>query len=88
MVELEKTVHYCELFALYGKLLSFSQQRVLTDYYENDLTLSEIAENNGTTRQAVYDAVVKAQQKLFLIEKKVGAFKQIRYLKEKLNGNF
>lgn len=88
MVEIEKTVYYGNLFTLYGKLLSPVQQKFLSDYYENDFTLSEIAENNNVSRQAVYDAVVKAQQKLVSIEKKVGAYEQIKALKEKLNGIF
>ncbi len=85
MSDIEKTVLFGGLFDLYGKLLSGVQENVMRDYYENDLTLSEIAENNHISRQAVYDAVVKAQKKLLEIEKKVGAYQEIIKLKSGRN---
>lgn len=81
MVEIEKTVYFGNLLELYGKLLSPVQEKFIRDYYDNDLTLSEIAQNNGVSRQAVYDAIVKAQNKLVEFENKVGAFKEISRLK-------
>ena len=87
MIEIEKTDYLGNLFELYGRPLSASQESVFRDYYENDLTLSEIAENNNVSRQAVYDCVLKAQKKLIEIEDKVGAYKEICRLKGKLNGN-
>lgn len=81
MVEIEKTIYFGNLFELYGKLLSPVQELVMREYYERDLTISEIAQNMKTSRQAVHDAVVKAQNKLLEIEEKVGAFKEISRLK-------
>lgn len=81
MIEIEKTLYFGNLFELYGKLLSPVQEFVMREYYVCDLTLSEIAENMKKSRQAVYDAVVKAQNKLLEIEEKVGAFKEISRLK-------
>ena len=83
---IEKTIFFGGLFDLYGKLLSQAQESVMRDYYDNNFTLSEIAENNKVSRQAVYDAVVKAQNKLLEIEEKVGAYKKINELKGN-NGN-
>ena len=83
---IEKTIFFGGLFDLYGKLLSSAQEAVMRDYYDNNLTLTEIAENNKISRQAVYDAVVKAQNKLLEIEEKVGAYKKIKKLKGN-NGN-
>ena len=82
----EKTVLFGDLFYLYGNLLSATQENVMRDYYNNDLTLTEIAENNKISRQAVYDAVVKAQKNLLEIEEKVGAYKKITGLKLKKRG--
>lgn len=82
----EKTVFFGELFDLYGKLLSITQENVMRDYYNNDLTLTEIAENNKISRQAVYDAVIKAQNNLLEIEEKVEAYKKITELKSKERG--
>lgn len=87
MVEIEKTVYFGNLLELYGKLLSPVQQRIMRDYYENDLTLSEIAENNKISRQAVYDAVVKSQAKLSQFEEKVGAYREISRLKGIIDGD-
>jgi predicted DNA-binding protein YlxM (UPF0122 family) len=81
---IEKTILFGELLDLYGKLLSNVQENVMKDYYENDLTLSEIAENYGISRQAAYDAVMKAQKRLLEIEEKVGAHAEITRLKKKL----
>ena len=81
MVEIEKTIYFGNLFELYGKLLSPVQELVMREYYERDLTISEIAQNLKISRQAVHDAVVKAQNKLLEIEEKVGAFKEISRLK-------
>lgn len=87
MVEIEKTVYFGNLLELYGKLLSPVQQQIMRDYYENDLTLTEIAENNKISRQAVYDAVVKSQTKLSQFEEKVGAYKEISRLKGIIDGD-
>ena len=49
---MEKNVKVSMLCQIYGKLLTQKQLEVLNDYYNNDLSLSEIAENNKITRQA------------------------------------
>ena len=59
------------LCQIYGKLLTEKQLEVLNDYYNNDLSLSEIAENNNITRQAVRDIIKKGENKLFEIEEKL-----------------
>ena len=46
---MEKNVEISVLCQLYGKVLTEKQYEVLTDYYNNDLSLSEIAENNVVT---------------------------------------
>lgn len=84
MSDIEKTILFGNLFDLYGKLLSNSQQKVMNEYYIDNLTLSEIAENNNISRQAVYDCVQKAQAKLLEFEEKVGAEKKISLLEKRI----
>ncbi|MFR2534598.1 MAG: putative DNA-binding protein [Clostridia bacterium] len=68
---MEKNVKISMLCEIYGKLLTQKQLEVLTDYYNNDLSLSEIAQNNGITRQAVRDIIKKGENKLFELEEKL-----------------
>ena len=68
---MEKNVKVSILCELYGKLLTEKQYEFLNDYYNNDLSLSEIAENNNITRQAVRDNIKKGEKKLFEYEEKL-----------------
>ena len=68
---MEKNVEISILCEIYGKLLTKNQLEILTDYYNNDLSLSEIAENNNITRQAVRDIIKKGENKLFELEEKL-----------------
>ena len=68
---LEKNVKVSMLCQIYGKMLTEKQYEVLSDYYNNDLSLSEIAENNQITRQAVRDIIKKGENKLFELEEKL-----------------
>ena len=68
---MEKNVKISILCQLYGKLLSEKQLEFIDDYYNNDLSLSEIAENHGITRQAVRDMLKKGEKKLFEYEEKL-----------------
>ena len=68
---MEKNVKISILCQLYGKLLTEKQYEILNDYYNNDLSLSEIAENNKITRQAVRDNIKKGEKKLFEYEEKL-----------------
>ena len=68
---MEKNVEISMLCQLYGKLLTEKQYEFIDDYYNNDLSLSEIAENNNITRQAVRDIIKKGEKKLFEYEEKL-----------------
>ena len=89
---MEKNVKISILCQLYGKLLSEKQLEFIDDYYNNDLSLSEIAENHGITRQAVRDMLKKGEKKLFEYEEKLlfmkrmlNQEKQIQLILEQLN---
>lgn len=68
---MEKNVKLSILCQIYGKLLTQKQYDLLDNYYNDDLSLSEIADNNGITRQAVRDNIKKGENKLFEFESKL-----------------
>ena len=73
---MEKKIEISILLDLYAKLLTEKQYDFLNDYYNNDLSLSEIAENEGITRQAVRDNLKKGENKLFEYEEKLGLMRK------------
>lgn len=72
------------LLETYGKLLTEKQYNLLQDYYNSDLSLSEIAENEGITRQAVRDNLKKGEYKLFEYEEKLGVMKKTLMQEEEI----
>ena len=73
---MEKNVKLSILCELYGELLTKKQYQIINDYYNNDLSLSEIAQNNNITRQAVRDILKKGENKLFEYEEKLNFMKR------------
>ena len=70
------------LYDFYGQLLSKRQQEVMALYHEENLSLSEIAEEFGISRQAVHDTLKKAEQSLADYEAKLGLMKRLMKSKE------
>ena len=73
---MDKHIEIGILVGIYGKLLTKKQYDVINDYYNNDLSLSEIAENNNISRQAVRDLIKKGESKLFEYEEKLNIMKK------------
>jgi len=65
-------VHISALLDLYGPVLSERQRDVLELYYNDDLSLAEIAEDTGITRQGVRDAIKKGEKELAGWEARLG----------------
>lgn len=66
---MEKHIEISILWQIYGKLLTEKQYNALNDYYNEDLSLAEIAEQYNISRQAVRDIIKKGEQNLFEYEK-------------------
>ena len=81
---MEKNVQISILLETYGKLLTNKQFQMLDDYYNKDLSLSEIAENEKITRQAVRDNLKKGENKLFEYEEKLGIMKKTLMQEKKI----
>ena len=83
-MELENSVKISILLEIYGKLLTPKQYELLDDYYNNDLSLAEIAENENITRQAVRDNLKKGERKLFDYEEKLEIMKKKKMQEEQI----
>lgn len=70
------------LLDFYGEMLTFRQREMLELYYDDDLSLAEISEHAGITRQGVRDAVKRAEAQLFELEDKIGMVKRFGRVKE------
>ena len=81
---MEEKIKISLLYQLYGKMLTEKQQEIIEDYYNNDLSLSEIAENNDITRQAVRDIIKKSEKKLNSYEKTLGLMQKSIEQKNKI----
>ncbi len=68
----EKNLEIGLLLDFYGELLSDSSRYATDLYYNEDLSLSEIAEHMKITRQGVHDSIEKATAKLLSFEAKLG----------------
>ena len=80
---MEKNVEVSTLLDFYSDLLTENQRQALNLYYNEDFSLSEIAENQGITRQGVRDTVQKAQTQLFELEKKLHLAQRFNEMQEK-----
>ena len=67
---MDKNVQIGMLCDIYGELLTERQQDILDLYYNNNLSLAEIAEEMQITRQSVRDSILKGEKKLFRIRRK------------------
>lgn len=84
--DIEKYINQGILYDFYGKLLTEHQQRIYEDVVFNDLSLSEIAENEGISRQGVSDLIKRCNKSLISYEEKLGLIKKFdetkSYVKE------
>lgn len=68
----EKNLRFILLFDIYGELLTETQRTMFHFYYNEDLSLAEIAENMGMTRQGVRDSIKRSEETLLVLEEKLG----------------
>lgn len=82
---MEKNIEVSLLFDFYGELLKPSGRQAIDLYYNDDLSLAEIAAQTGITRQGVRDSIKRYEQQLFDFEKKLGLFRQFQTLRQGLD---
>ena len=71
-----------ELYSVYGELLTENQRETIEDYFGLDLSLGEIAEMRGVSRQAIKYTLDNAEKALKEYENKLGFLKKISQVKE------
>ncbi len=72
------------LLDFYGMLLTDKQRETVEYYYNDDLSLGEIAENLHISRQGVRDSVKRSEAILFEAEEKLGLMKNADVMKQSL----
>ena len=70
------------LYDLYGGMLTEKQREIFEMYYNDDLSLSEISENQGITRQGVRDAVLRTEETLRDCEVRLGLMNKLGRLSQ------
>ena len=68
----DEMLHMTMLFDFFGDLLTEKQSEYFDLYHNEDLSLSEIAESAGISRQGVYDIISRAEKSLAEMEQKTG----------------
>ena len=84
--DIERVEYASMLYDFYGNLLNEAQNEVMALYHEDNLSLSEIAEELGQTRQAVHYTLRKAEKALESYEEKlklVASYKENQQLAKK-----
>lgn len=73
------------LLDFYGEVLTEKQREVITLYYDDDLSLAEIAQHAGITRQGVRDAIKRGESTLLFMEEKLGLAAKFDSMQDALN---
>jgi predicted DNA-binding protein YlxM (UPF0122 family) len=77
-MKFDNIAHVSLLFDFYGKLLTKRQKEVMELYYEENLTLAEIADEFSISRQGVHDALKNAEKALKGYEEKLGLVEKLQ----------
>ena len=81
---MDNVLKYTKLFDYYGNLLTEKEQNYFKDYYFENLSLSEIAQNYNISRNAVHKQIKSCEIKLEQYEEKLGIIKRDEKIKKDL----
>ena len=79
---MDNRLYLIDLYDLYGELLTDKQKDYFEDYYFDNLTLQEIAENNDISRNAVHKQLKEAEDKLNHFENVLNIYNKNKRIKE------
>ena len=80
-----KNLEISLLLDFYGDMLTEKQRDVVELYYNEDLSLSEIAAHSGITRQGVRDSIKRAESVLLELEERLGLARKFRQIQDGLD---
>ena len=78
----EKNLNIGYLLDFYGDLLSDRKKSTMEMYYNEDLSLAEIAQEIGISRQGVHETIKKAEEELLFYEDKLGLAKRFKQVEK------
>ena len=79
---MDNRLYLIDLYDLYGDLLTDKQKTYFEDYYFDNLTLQEIAENNDVSRNAVHKQLKESEDKLNHFENVLKIYEKNKRIKE------
>lgn len=79
---MDKEIYLSALYDYYSVLLTDKQKNYFEDYYFNNYSLSEIAENNKTSRNAIHKQVKETENKLLDYEDKLKLYQKASEIAE------
>lgn len=79
---MESRFYLINLYDIYGELLTEKQQEYFEDYYFNNLTLSEMGENYGVSRNAIHKQLKETEEKLNKYEMILKLYEKNKRIKE------
>ena len=82
---MEKNIEVSLLLDFYGELLKPAVRQTIDLYYNDDLSLAEVAQQCGITRQGVRDSVKRGEAQLYSFEEKLGLWQRFRELETGLD---
>lgn len=80
-----KNLEFSLLLDFYGDMLTQKQKDAIEYYYNEDLSLAEISQNLGITRQGVRDAIKRAESLLHTMENRIGLARKFKEIDEGLS---
>lgn len=79
---MEEVNYLVILYDFYSELLNDKQREYFEDYFFNNLSLGEISENVGLSRNAIHKSIKMVEDKLYFYEEKLGLYKKRKILED------
>jgi len=81
---MDKIIERGLLFDFYGELLTKHQQKIYSEAVFNDLSLSELSQEEGISRQGIHDLIKRCDKSLEEYENKLGLIKRFQQIKTEI----